>query len=158
MWKPWISYKASMGRVHHVDYFFSKSIWGYVTETSRLLKHFFPFISNFRRVVNVVWFLLGNIKFRRRGITQKKAYNFFPCCTISSFLPLYKYFVVDALMKFSYLDFHPLLSQSISSLQNTDENDIHHLLSIQIAPSNHWTQGNSQKYSYKWLLRWREQL
>jgi hypothetical protein len=35
-------------------------------------------ISNFRRVLNVVCFLLGNSlasEFRRRGITQKKAYN-----------------------------------------------------------------------------------
>ena len=35
-------------------------------------------ISNFRRVPNVVCYLLyGHIKFRRRGITQKKAYNIY---------------------------------------------------------------------------------
>jgi hypothetical protein len=35
-------------------------------------------ISNFRRVLNAVCFLLGNSQaseFRRRGIVQKKAYN-----------------------------------------------------------------------------------
>ena len=88
-----------MGRVHHVDYFFNRRPWGYVTVTTRLLGHFFP------------------------------------CYNISSFLPLWKYFVVDATIKFSYLDFLHLLWQSFTFTitKHCDKNDIHHLLSVQIA-------------------------
>ena len=53
-------------------------------------------ISNFRRVLNVVWFLLGNSpasEFRRRGITQKKA--------VKSSLPPRFLFLYDTVSAFT---------------------------------------------------------